>query len=534
MLILSKKKIALFLLLIGSISFLLKLSITDFSIPSIDNNINFSLRAIAYSTGDFTMVPEQNPGWPVFLSLFFKFFQSDSFLDYLNLTKLISISISSLTAIPMYLLARRFFDEKYSLVATCLFCFEPHLIYNSTFGFTEPLFISILILSAYFILGRETKQTLISFGLIGLLWWTRLEGIFLIIAFSIIFFLLNRNRLSHSLGLYSLCVIVFLIIISPIMIQRNEQYGDPFFTYHRDRIFVDSYVDEGFRQGATAANYIQENGILQFLYRFIILGIMQIIFVGTKIAFPYLIILIPFGIIFSFRAFDQNKQFIKSNWIIIIFYLAILIIPFSVITERRLLFSLFPFFIIFSTIPIQRVVEYGSSTFLFSNKQKNFLLLGILIIVLILSLTFMERYELPNPLEENEKIKLGEFIANNLDGHVMDIGTSNGYIIYAKLNYEPGVFKEFKIHHEKILRQGYPYDTGNLHFSVTGNSMGEVISQAKESGVKFLVVYNENAEFEFLDQLFSEEKTYPSLTKVFDSNEENFQYIQVKIFKIEN
>ena len=50
-----------------------------------------------------------------------------------------------------------------------------------------------------------------------------------------------------------------------------------------------------------------------------------------------------------------------------------MIITFSVIPERRFLYYLLPFLIIFATIPIQRLIEYGLSTFSFTTKAKTLL-----------------------------------------------------------------------------------------------------------------------------------------------------------------
>ena len=88
---------------------------------------------------------------------------------------------------------------------------------------------------------------------------------------------------------------------------------------------------------------------------------------------------------FHLREFDQDKQYIKSNWIFILLSLALLIVTMATVPERRYLFYIFPFLIIFCTIPIQRVVEYGLSTFSFTDKQKNLFLIIFILIVIILS-----------------------------------------------------------------------------------------------------------------------------------------------------
>src|SRR3989338_3703914 len=135
-----------------------------------------------------------------------------------------------------------------------------------------------------------------------------------------------------------------------MMIQRYEQYGDPLYFSITKNIFTGEYASirayNTQQLDYSAFDYIRDNGIGKFFDKFILTGTLNIAERLFLMSFPYLIILIPFGIIFSFR----------------------------VITERRFLFFMYPFLIIFATIPIQRVTEYGLSTFSFSEKQKNIFL----------------------------------------------------------------------------------------------------------------------------------------------------------------
>jgi hypothetical protein len=57
-----------------------------------------------------------NNGWPIFLSVFFKIFRFDNALDYMNLQRAITVSISILTMVPIYFLCKRFFDKSYAIV----------------------------------------------------------------------------------------------------------------------------------------------------------------------------------------------------------------------------------------------------------------------------------------------------------------------------------------------------------------------------------------------------------------------------------
>ena len=127
---LSRSRIILYLILIIIISLGLKLYTVDFFIPPHTDDVSYITTAIEYSQGDFFLSQKKHPGWPLVLAPFMSIVNSDNLLDYASTARILSIAISTITIIPMYILARRFFDEKYSLVASCLLAFEPHLNYN--------------------------------------------------------------------------------------------------------------------------------------------------------------------------------------------------------------------------------------------------------------------------------------------------------------------------------------------------------------------------------------------------------------------
>ena len=68
----------------------------------------------------------------------------------------------------------------------------------------------------------------------------------------------------------------------------------------------------------SAFDYIDDNGFGKFIEKFVFLGIYNLLFTLFKMSLPYLIFFLPFGILFSLRAFDQEKKYIRSNWILIL------------------------------------------------------------------------------------------------------------------------------------------------------------------------------------------------------------------------
>ena len=445
---LSRSNVVLYLILIVIISLGLKLYLVDFSLPVNSDNLSYVLNGIAHSNGDFDHSPSRSIGWSLFLSPFFSLMNSNDFLDYSNVAKIISIGVSTTTIFLIYKVGRKFFDERYSLVAACLFAFLPQLNYNSVMALSEPLFIFSILASFYFLLNDKSKFIIPALAFVGFSYWIRLNGIifFLIISLT---YILTFKKSRIFLRNYGIGLVIFLIIISPILLQKYEQFGDPFYSSYQDKMFSNNYEELisnlSSNTEASASSYIENNGILDFMYTFFISGIFNSMIMLSKLSFPYIFILIPFGILFSFRAFDQKSQYTKANWIFILSSILFMSFILSVVPEKRFLLFLMPFLVLFSVIPIHRVTEYGLSTFSLSRNQKNAFLVIVIIIVIILSGLFTLRYEKLDPGLENEKMDFAQYALENLHGNTLrDFGGGTDYInSVILLDYNN--FQDFKI-----------------------------------------------------------------------------------------
>ena len=536
---LTKKKIAFFLCIIIMISLVFKFYFLDFSIPIESDGYNFALRAIAYGNGDWGVNPKQNPGWPLILSPFFLLVNSNDFLDYSNTIRVIGMGLATFAILPMYLLGRKFFNEKYSLVAASLFAFEPHLNRWSVFGFAEPLYILIMIGSFYFILNNNTKLVYLSFALVGLLWWARFNGVVMLIVISIIFFI-NFRKSPKLIKKYLICIIIFFLVVSPILVQRYIQYEDPFYFYTAQNLFFDEdYETYGFggiepSGNLTAFNYIQEKGLGKFIDKFVLTGFYKISEGLVKINFPFLIFLIPFGILFSLRVFDQDKKYVRANWILILITIGSSVIPYAVVQEKRFLFPLYPFLILFCVIPIQRITEYGLSTFSFSKKQKKIFLVIVLVIVLVLAMIFTLRYEKPDVIEVQEKMEFIRILENQISGGIIGSAYTLDYYHQVIIEEPPGIFKTVKINREREPYQGFPYNVGNIEpWGATGKSMEELILFAEQNKIEYLAINEKKTSHKFLDDVYQNEAKYQYLTRIFDSENLGFKKFKVKVFEID-
>ena len=532
----NKNTIIICLIVISLISLGLKLSVTNFSTFPDEDAVGYILDAIGHTNGDFSPNSAKTLGWSLFLSPFFELLSSENFLDYSDTARTISITISLFSIFIMYKLSRKFFPEKYSLVAACLFAFEPHLNYNSGQALSEPLYILIFMISFYFILNQNSKLFYLSFLFAGLLVWVRLPGVIMLLAISVIFFYYSKLS-SKTFIKFIFGLSIFFLIITPILVNRYDTYGDPVYFDLGSTIFTGEF---GALQSIntkdleySAIDYIDDHSVPEFIDRFILTGIFNIVEQLIKISFPYLIILIPIGILFSFRAFDQNQKSINANWILILTTISLMIISFSVISERRFLYYLLPFLIIFATIPIQRLIEYGLSTFSFTKKQKHYSLILILTVIILLSSLFMMRYDVMDKFEEQEQIKLAQLLNNKISGNILDAGNALRGISFVELSESN---MKLNLIEQRHPSSPVPITEDITIISIFGVSLDDFILNSEKENLKYIAINQDGVTeiwYPFLSDIYHNDQQYSYLKKIIDTNELGFIKFKVKVFEID-
>lgn len=532
----NKSTIIICLIVISVISLGLKLSVTNFSTFPGEDATGYIFAAIGHTEGDFSPSSSKTLGWSLFLSPFFELVSSENFLDYSDTARTISIVISLFSIFMMYKLSRKFFPEKYSLVAACLFAFEPHLNYNSGQALSEPLYILIFMISFYFILNQNSKLFYLSFLFAGLLVWVRIPGAIMLLAISIIFFYYSKLS-SKTFVKFILGLSIFFLIITPILVNRYDTYGDPLYFELGTSLFTGEFgtlQSENTRDlEYSAIDYIDDHSVPEFIHRFILTGIFNIVEQLTKISFPYLIILIPIGILFSFRAFDQRQKSINANWILILTTISLMIITFSVIPERRFLYYLLPFLIIFATIPIQRLIEYGLSTFSFTKKQKHYSLILILCVIIVLSSLSMMRYDVMDKFEEQEQLELAQLLKNKISGNILDAGNALrgiSYVEYSEFNMK------LNLNEQRFPSSPVPITDDIKIINIFGTSLDEFILNSEKENLKYIAINQDGVTeiwYPFLSDIYYNEQQYGYLKKIVDTNELGFIKFKVKVFELD-
>jgi len=326
------------------------------------------------------------------------------------------------------------------------------------------------------------------------------------------------------------------MVVSPMLIQKNEQFDDPLYFSQTGPFFLGQYsaiLAENTQEiEYTAFDYIDEHGITNFLELFVFTGIFNLAVVFYKLLFPFLIVLFPFGVLFSLRSFDQDKNYLKSIWVVVLIILFTFVLYFSVVPEKRLIYHVLPFLIIFSIIPIERVVKYGLNAFSFTQKQRNYFLIGVIGVVIILSGVYTLRYDSPDSTLNQERMQFSEILIENFDGKILDAGDTLRLMKFTKLQNSPHLFKDFQTSREsEFLVQSNDINEITLHAS----SLDELISIGQEYDLKLISVNQEGVTeiwYPYLDNLYNNDKKYPFLIKVLDTEEIGFQKFKVKVFEI--
>lgn len=493
----NKKFILIALFSISLIGFVIRLSFVSYEIPVTLDALIYFWYAIDFSqTGIFpsSYSDATNNLWPTFLGLIFSLFNSENFLDFMNLQKIISVIFSVLTGIPIYLLCSRFVNKTYAIFGVCLFMFEPRIIENSILGITEPMTIFMLTFSIYFFLKREKNFIYISFALLGLTILARAELFFVLIIFSIVMIFRDKKFIRLIICL----LIVFLIMIPMINIRIDTLGNDGIFSR-----FI--YSSEILSENAINRGVGDKNS-----FGVIMLGLENYLKFFSWSLIPTFIIFIPIGLFNIFKnRNEQNK--------IIIFYSCLISIPiifaFGVASDSRFLFSIYPIFCIISSIGLQNLSE--------KIKKKNIVFILSLIFVLSSSIIYLENNIFIE--HELEAIKISEFIFYNTD-RINYFGPEMKYVPIQGF-YE---IKNFPIiNSNKIPINLIDY---GLKLDSKINSINELIIFCKKNDITHLVIKSDEKST-ILSNIYSNEDYYSSLTKIFDSEDYGFDY-KIKIFKI--
>lgn len=498
---------ALCLLLIGIVGFLLRLYYMPQDIPIIlDGSLYFWYAIDMSIVGHFPSGYNfPNNGWPAFLSLFFSLMKSQNFMDYMELQRFLTITISTFTIIPIYLLGTRLLEKQYALLASLFFLFDPRLIINSLLGLTDTSFILLGTLSLFFILTNRIRISYFAFATTALFALVRYEGLLLIVPLSIMFFIRFRRE-HHVVFKFLLGICVFTLILTPMAYERYQITGQDGLVSHiaagvRAHQYISEYPESG-------PDYYVKT--LQQAIGYLVQ------YVGW-VMIPNFVFFVPLGIVLFVKL---NLKKIKDPRIItLVLFVFTMLIPAAYAYSRgyqepRYLHILFPVFCLISAYTVKEVLKR-------TKKFTVILLISIIVGVLMGSLFYVESKGLDN-LQQKESYLTAIKISKLAKG-VNPYSESE----YIKIAY--------------LLNQDFPTLRKNVNESPKLISYDEsaqflnYVIENRENGLTHIVtdgLFASSSEIErTLNDIFVHEENYQYLKKVYDSSIEGFKY-KIKVFEI--
>jgi len=488
-----ERKIILTLFVIGIISISIKLFFFPYGVPIAEDGLLYFRYAV--DTSILGHLPEThliNNGWPLFLSPFFSMLHSNNFLDHMTIQRAISVLISTSTIVPVYFLARRFFEPKYALLGGLLYALEPRTIQNSLLGITEPLF--ILLTTSTLVLFLSSRKEIIysSFGVAALATQVRYEGIVLFFLISILYFVRYRKE-KKDLAKYGIALCVFILVMLPMSYARIATTGS-------DGIFES--VSGGAQVYGIEAIASQENNIYG-IFSYIFAGFQALIKYFGWIMIPYFVFFVPFGMFLMLKNRSEKSFFIICT--IIILSIPALYAYSRGIQETRYLYILYPIFCVISIFAIK-----------FLQERIKKILLVIIIGVILSSIVFLSiknaDYE-----HETEAFEIAKHVASTTN-------VINAYYPESKYVRVTGMLDEFPILSTSV-------SFGPKVISVDSQTLHEFIEKNRDEGLDHLVIDEKADRAMFLTDVFNNDEKYTYLTKIFDSKDLGYEY-HVKIYKI--
>ena len=476
--------------IIALTGFLIRLFYFPEGIPiTLDGALYFWYANDLSITGTFPVnVDLVNNGWPTFLSVFFHFFNSENFLDYMMLQRYVTVIISVATIIPVFILCRKFCGNELSLIGALLFAFQPRIIENSLSGLSEPLFILLELVCLVLFLQNNFKFKYVSFAILALACIIRYEGIVLLIPLSVLFLVVNKEY-KKNVSRYFLAISIFLLVLLPMAFVRMNTIGYDGIASH----------------SIAAVSTIGQDSTIY-------LGISSLIESTGLSVFPIFFALLPLG----FFGFFRNRNFDKYTVLLFLIFMLMPIIYASSrgIAEPRYLLVLFPIFSLISVYTIKEITKRFAKT--------KFVLIIFVVGILLSSIVFLD-YNIIDYEHELEAYDIGLEVSRNTsvisDYHPESKYAHNKIDVATNLETFPILSSEIKQKVKLIETYGF-------------YSLNEFIVYGEREGLTHIVVDDNQNRPQFLKDVFRNEEKHMYLSKIYDSSEHGYDY-HLKIFRID-
>ncbi len=402
--------------------------------------------------------------------------------DWIISAKAISLIFGSITLIPVYLLLRRFLDQKISMLSILVFAVSPLFVARSADVIRDPVCWFFSALGLYFFVSADQKRyrlplllTSLSFILAA---WARVEAI-LYFAVSCLFLLaVRRTKKLEKIVVFLTPAILILIMlflsasvsdISSKNLFRWQEIGDKF----SEPLIQYRSLRESLEK---LAQQIPDGNLPHFLPK--ARNMIWFIALGTLVRYMAGIYFYPFFAVFLVglagvgRRIKEDPRilYLSLNSVFGLVLLYVHLIQTWMIYDRFMALFLLPSFI-FLGFGMERILRFLQTRFHIKAPVAFFVASGLIVLV-----------SLPKNLNSREQDKLvfkeiGQLIAG-IEGndHEIDVATASLWTMthvsfYANLKYKGAIC---------------PLKYGNIK-QLAGNSDETFLSNLKKAGVEYFL-----------------------------------------------
>jgi hypothetical protein len=402
--------------------------------------------------------------------------------DWIISAKAVSLIFGSITLIPVYLLLRRFLNQKISMLSVLVFAVSPLFVARSADVIRDPIYWFFSALGLYFFVSADQKRYPLPLLLASLSFilaaWARIEAILYLVASCLFLLAVRQTKKIKKIVLFLSPAILILIMlflstsvsdISSKDIFRWREIGDKF----SEPLIQYKNLREGLEELAWQT---PDGNMPHFLPK--ARNMIWLIALGTLVRYMAGVYFYPFFAVFLVGLAGARRRmkedlrilYLALNSVFALVLLYVHLIQTWMVFYRFLALFLLPSFI-FLGFGMERIVRFFQTRL---NLKPLAILLTVSVLIVLIPL--------PKNLKSNEQDKLvfkeiGQLISD-LEGNDHGIGvaaasswTMSHVSFYANLNYEGAVC---------------PLKYGNIE-QLAGNSDETFLSNLKKAGVEYFL-----------------------------------------------
>ncbi len=370
--------------------------------------------------------------------------------DWIISAKAVSLIFGSITLIPLYLLLRRFLDQKISMLSILVFAVSPLFVARSADVIRDPVYWFFSALGLYFFVSADQKRYRLPLLLASLSFilaaWARVEAI-LYLAVSCLFLLAVKQtkKLQKIVVFLSPAILILIMLflsasvsdISSKNLFRWQEIGNKF----SEPLIQYKNLREGLEE---LAQQTPDGNLPHFIPK--ARNMIWLIALGTLVRYMAGVYFYPFFAVFlvglagARRRMKEDPRilYLALNSVFALVLLYVHLIQTWMIYYRFMALLLLPSFVFLGT-GMQKIVQFFQTRL---NLKPLAVLLTVSVLIVLIPL--------PKNSKPNEKDKLvfkeiGQLIAG-IEGndHEIDVAAASLWTMshvssYANLNYEGAV-----------------------------------------------------------------------------------------------